>query len=741
MTACKGSFRFGLKARICLIIGFVFVCFMSLSSFFLMHTYDNTLDNVKLSRAEERAVIIGGGIHSQIRSATDTLYLVAQFFSLLDQKQAVRSEELKSVFSVYLSEVVNAFLFFDSVSVYDENGRLLYGSAQKFQRGLSLAETSLCGNVAYDRKIVFGFPFVSKQYGKTEMPLALGLVYEEKKYIICGLLNLEKLTDEYLRHDGDIAQRSFIVSRNGVVLNCSDPQYKGTRILQSQLDFLHADDFGSRRYKHEEDEWYYGFYNIPQTDFYYVVYLYEDKYDRWRSALYARSVLLRSAAVLFGIFGVLLLLWPIARDIRSLTVFIKNISAKNFEKKHVDKKILQRGDEIGDFARSLEAMVQNMMEILAKANEHSHIKNKFIEKMSYEIRTPVDNINAVCTLALQTCSDPLQKNYLTQIETISQNVLKLIENILNFSQRDIENCLVNDELFNLYEMLYSVKSLLKIKSGEKGLHYNVSIDANVPKYIRSNKENLRRILLNLINNAIKFTDKGYVHAEISCEPYKNGQALIFDIVDSGMGMDEEKLKNVFNFDSQKDSLPGFTKFNARGLLIVKTLVDVMKGEIQIQSAIKKGTSVKVIVPVERAALDEKNGKFALSDSDRNFLTVLVAEGDKAVADKLQNLLEQANCRVLVAAGGKDAVKIAMESQLDMAFIDMEMQIVAGFDTVREILNIPEQRNLFIVGMSKNFTYESKTSAYEAGVADCLDKEFSAESFYSQLKVWAGRIKE
>lgn len=741
MTAGRRPFRFGLKAKICLIIGFVFVCFISLSSFFLLYAYDNTLDSVKLSRAEERAVIIGRGIHSQIRSATDTLYLVAQFFSLLEQKQAVRPEELKSVFSVYLSEVVNAFLFFDSVSIYDENGRLLYGGAQQFQRSLSLAETSLCRNVTYDRKIVFGFPFVSKQYGKTELPLVLGLVYKEKKYIVCGLLNLENLTDEYLRHDGDIIQRSFIVSRNGVVLNCSDPQYKGTRILQSQLDFLHAEDFGSRRYRHEKDEWYYGFYSIPQTDFYYVVYLYEDKYDQWRSELYARSVFLLTAAVLFGILGVLLLLWPIVRDIRSLTVFIKNISDKNFEKKHIDKKILQRGDEIGDFARSLEDMMQNMLEILAKANEHSNIKNKFIEKMSYEIRTPVDNINAVCTLALQTCSDPLQKNYLKQIETISQNVLKLVESILNSSQRDIEDCLVNNELFNLLEMLYSVKSLLIIKSGEKGLQYDVSINADVPKYIRSNKENLRRILLNLIDNAIKYTNKGYVRAEISCEPYKNGQALFFEIADSGMGMDEEKLQNLFRYDVQKDKLPGFTEFNARGLLIVKTLVDVMKGEILIQSTIKKGTSVKVIVPVEKAALDEKGGKAALSQFDKNFLTVLVAEGDKTAADKLQNLLEQANCRVLAAAGGKDAVKIAMESQLDMAFIDMEMPLVAGFDTVREILNIPEQRNLFIVGMSKNFTFESKTSAYEAGVADCLDKNFSAESFYSQLKVWAGKIKE
>lgn len=741
MTAGNRPFRLGLKGKIFLAVGFVFVCFMGLSSFFLLRTYDDALDTVKLSRVEERTAIMGRGIHSQIQSATDTLYLVAQFFPLLDRENTVWRTELNPGFSDYLSEVADAFLFFDSVSIYDEQGRVIFGPEQKFQRSLSLSEISFYETITYDKNVIFGIPFVSKQSGQTQMPLGLGLVYEGKKYIICALLNLEKLTDEYLHQDSEIEQSSFLVSRNGVVLNSTSPGLKGTRILQSQLEFLHAKDLGARRYEHENKQWYYGFYKIPQTGFYCVVYLYRDRYDEWRAVLHTKSSIMRAAAALCGIFALLLLLWPIVRDMRSLTRFIKNISAKNFEKKHVDSRILQRNDEIGDFAESLDVMVQNMLDLLAKANEHSAVKNKFIEKMSYEIRTPVDNINAVCTLALQTCEDPLQKNYLKQIETTSHNVLKLVESILSFSQSGMENSLVNDELFNLPEMIHSVKSLLKIKSREKGLQYTVSVNANVPKYIRSNKENLRRILLNLINNAIKYTNKGCVNAEISYEPHKDGYALIFEIADSGMGMDDEKLRNVFNPELKKDILPGLTELNARGLLIVKTLVDLMNGEILIQSKIKKGTTVKVIVPVEKITLDDNGGKPVLPQFDKNFLTVLVAEGDKAVLDKLQKLLEQANCRVLAAAGGRDAVKIAAESQLDIAFIDLEMPIMGGYDTVREILNVPEQRNLLIVGMSKSFTFESKTSAYEAGVYDCLDKQFSAEVFYSQLKVWAGKIKE
>lgn len=737
------NFRLGLKGKILLVVLCVFACFMALSTFFLYTAYNSTLDKIKLSRAEERTGIIGRGISSQLQSATDTLRLAAKFFPLLGEEGLRESSTAESRFTQYLAEVGNSFHFFDSVSVYDKVGNLLFGKEQRFSRNRLLKELEWFRRVQFDGSIVYGHSFVSKQNSQTQLPVGLSAEYKGRQYFICGLLALENLTDDYLFQNVALEQSAFLLDKNGVVLNSTNAKYKGVRILQSQIDFMNMHSFGARRYVSQKgDEWYFGFYKIPQANLFCVVYLFSDRYDVWRAQLADRTNLIRFVASLAAIMIVICFVFPAIHDLRGLTKYIDKVSGNNFEAAHMDERILRRNDEIGDFARSLENMVRNILELLQKANETTQVKNRFIEKMSHEIRMPLNNIAASCYLAQQNCSDPLLKNYLVQIETTAQNLLKLAANIQDFSKYDMDQCFSSEELFNLQEMLLSIKNLLKNKSAKKKLAYNFSINENVPLYIRSNKERMRRILLNLISNAIKFTDSGYVHVDIACEPYKQGYALVMEILDSGIGMDPGTVRDLFGNAAAKKAESGQTAFNSRGLLIVKAAVDSMGGEIDVQSTRHIGTSVKVTVPVEKGTAEHSadNTVLVLSENNGAFLSVLLAEGDKTVLSALQIMLEQANCKVYVAVNGEDAVSIAEENVLDLAFIDVEMPIMDGFETAKRILSVPEQRNLLIIALADCISFEDKTKCYEAGMADCIDKQLDSKEFYTLLKKWAERVK-
>lgn len=740
----------GLRGKILISVVLIAVVFLGASTLILSSVYTRALNETKISRAAERSAIIGRGISSQIESASDLVLLISKIFPILVEDFAC-ADFVKNNFNCTVDKCIEnanvvklfdhfseTFALFDSITVYNDKGQPIIGKQQFMSRKRPFYKTEWFEEVLQSEELTYGATYVTKEKRQSKIPVAQSFVYQGKKYIVSGLISLENLTNDFLSQENSPIQYAYIVDKYGVVLNSTSDEYLGKRILQGQMSYIREQGHGANYYNvsEEKKDLFYGFYHIKDTDLYCVVYLNPVHFDAWKNDIAWKSTVIRVLAVLFVAICTLALFFPAVEVLKKLSCFTRKISEQNYDDLKIDKCILKRNDELGMLARDLQSMVDKMQNSIKKAQDATMLKNQFIEKMSYEIRTPINNILGVIYLAEQQSTDPLQRNYLSQVKVTANNLIKIIDNILDFSKAEIAHSDTQSQLFNLLDLLKTVKSLVRGKALDKRLNFNFSVNENVPEYIRGNKDYFQGILLNIINNAIKYTKKGYVHVDINYVQENEKSFITFEVVDSGCGIEPEKMETIFENVSKDKSI---FQTKAYGLYLVKKYLDKIGGKITVQSEVGKGTSFKVSIPMEIAFLEPQ--KTALSATSENlFLSVLVLEGDGQQLEIIRKLLEQANCKVFVAVNNRDAVKIAQENLLDLAIIDVDMEIIKGEQAIIDILSVPEQRSLPIIAAGKNLSIERKTLLYEDGAVDYLNKPVINEEFYKLLMKWAEYIK-
>lgn len=740
----------GLWVKILISVSLIAVVFLTASTLILSSVYTKALNDTKLTRAAERSAIIGRGISSHIESASDLVLLISRIFPILVEDfacadfaennfncsvdQCVQNTDVIRLFESFSQ----TFALFDSITVYNDEGEPIIGKQQFLSRKQPFHKTEWFEEILRSGKLSCGATYVTKEKRQSKIPVAQSFVYKGKKYIVSGLISLENLTKDFLSQENSPIQYAYIVDKYGVVLNAISDEYLGKRILQGQMPYIREQEHGANYYDFSEEKsnLFYGFYRIKDTDLYCVVYLNPVHFDAWKNDVEWKTMVIRVLAVLFVAVCTFALLFPAVNILKKLSCFTRKISEQNYNDLKIDKCILRRKDELGMLARDLQSMVDKMQSSIKKAQDATMLKNQFIEKMSYEIRTPINNILGVIYLAEQQSTDPLQRNYLSQVKVTANNLIKIIDNILDFSKAEIAHKDTQTQLFNLLDLLKTVKSLVRGKALDKKLNFNFSINENVPEYIRGNKDYFQGILLNIINNAIKYTKKGYVHVDIGFVQENKKSLIVFEVVDSGCGIEPDKMETLFENVSKDKSI---FQTKAYGLYLVKKYLDKIGGKISVQSEVGKGTSFKISIPMEVAFLEPQ--KTVMSATSENlFLSVLVLEGDSRQLEIIRKLLEQANCKVFVAVNNMDAVKIAQENLLDLAIIDVDMDIIKGEQAIIDILSVPEQRNLPIIAAGRNLSIERKTLLYEDGAVDCLNKPVINEEFYKLLMKWAEYIK-
>ncbi len=230
-----------------------------------------------------------------------------------------------------------------------------------------------------------------------------------------------------------------------------------------------------------------------------------------------------------------------------------------------------------------------------KAEKATQEKSAFLANMSHEIRTPIHGIMGMTNLALKTKLDDKQLHYLTTIDKSSSSLLHIINDVLDFSKLEFKKLHIDKVDFNLSELLDDVKNIIEYKAKEKALSFEIEVEKNIPNYLRGDSLRISQILINLLNNAIKFTDVGYVKLSVK----NKDNYYIFSIRDSGIGIRQEELKKLFKSFSQADSSTT-RKYGGTGLglSISKELVELMNGKINLESKINIGSTFNVFLKLE-----------------------------------------------------------------------------------------------------------------------------------------------
>lgn len=369
-----------------------------------------------------------------------------------------------------------------------------------------------------------------------------------------------------------------------------------------------------------------------------------------------------------------------------------------------------------------------------KAEKASNARAEFLSTVSHELRTPLNAINGIAHLLLEENPKKSQLNYLESLQFSGNYLTNFINDILEINKIDSSKVQIENINFNLKLLLENIQNSLKELASTNNNNFKLEIDPNIPDYLIGDPTKLSQILMNLINNALKFTHNGSVTVKsklISLEDKK--ASIFFEVKDTGIGIPEDKLETVFESFSQ-GSIGINRKYGGTGLglTIVKKLVKILGGDIKLESDVKKGSSFTFELPFKVAKKPLKADKKSKTVNDSVLIgkKILVVEDNKINQMVSKKMLENKGVHCEIIDNGEEAIEISKNYKFDMILMDVHLPGINGtvatkkireFDTITPIIAL--------TAISLN---ENRKKLMSFGMNDVITKPFVPEDFYAVI---------
>lgn len=381
------------------------------------------------------------------------------------------------------------------------------------------------------------------------------------------------------------------------------------------------------------------------------------------------------------------------------------------------------------------------------AEESARMKENFIASISHEMRTPMNAIFGMSNLLAETHLNEEQRSYIDSVKQSSEILLGVINDILEVSTLQNGKPDFDRKDFDLNELMSNLVNVMQYKKNEKPLDFILNIDPSVPRFIKGDKLRLNQILFNIVGNAVKFTDAGFVKINVDLIESQAGKyKLKFTVIDSGIGIPENKVDTIFETFTRIRSKDRIYEGTGLGLSIVRSLVTQQDGRVWATSKVGEGTTIYVEMIFEKAAsqqeIEHLNGIPAAYQSSKNdIFKLLLVEDHKMNQIVARKTLEKqfSNMEMTIANHGQEALDILKTGvQFDIILMDIQMPVMDGNETVAYIRQHMPEIKTPILAMTAH-AYISKDNIFKSyGFDNFVLKPFDPAQLFSKIHFYINK---
>jgi len=401
--------------------------------------------------------------------------------------------------------------------------------------------------------------------------------------------------------------------------------------------------------------------------------------------------------------------------------------------------------EVTERTRNLEN-TNKELELAKEASEAANqAKSMFLSNMSHELRTPLNAILGFTQLmGRDSTIGKEQQEKISIISRSGNHLLSLINDILDIAKIETGRETLSIKSFDLSAFLIEISELFRSRIIEKDLSFTVEKNDDIPRYIKSDEAKLRQVLINLLGNALKYTETGGVTLRVrSGALAENIQTLHFEVVDTGIGIDPDHLEVIFDPFVQAGHVRSDLKGTGLGLSICKSYMELLGGEISVESKPGKGSLFRVdfevaLAETEEASGIEKAGPAVLGlEPGQSAWRILVVEDSAENRLLLNSLLLQVGFDTRQAENGEEAVTLFKQWQPHFIWMDMRMPVMDGYQATAKIRSLPGGDTVKIVAITASAFKEQRQSILEAGCDEVVYKPFQAHEIFETIREQLG----
>jgi signal transduction histidine kinase/CheY-like chemotaxis protein len=404
---------------------------------------------------------------------------------------------------------------------------------------------------------------------------------------------------------------------------------------------------------------------------------------------------------------------------------------------------------LADRINVIKAQREDALRQAALINAKSQAKTQFLAHMSHEIRTPMNGVIGLTELLAGTRLDAEQLRYVNTISSSAKSLVSILNDILEFAKLDSGDLRIQARPLSVQKTIEDIGSLFEPLAREKRLVYGHDLDPGLPEAIEIDPARLRQILVNLIGNAIKFTEHGQVRVRVRKVTHGEDTRLVFEVSDTGPGIPHEARATIFRpFEQVDNKISRKHDGTGLGLAIAKTAAEVLGGTLEFTSTVGRGTVFTLTIPCREMAAESLESVSLRTPTAEAMATprtdrprqILVVEDNAVNQMVIKGLLKKLGLDAAVANNGEEAVNLVRENVPDVILMDCHMPVMDGFEATRQIRGLEEaagRSRTPIIAVTADVTVEQEEHCREVGMDDYIPKPIDKQMFKDKLSHWLG----